>query len=65
MEPYILTQVTLSDNLAGVRNKARTGVRKNEDKVLLMQVKKFVHWYLSTSVRGAEEICRKTTIGYS
>ena len=64
MEPYIVTRVTFSNNLTEIQNRARTGMRKNEDKVLLMQVKKFAHGHLSVSVRMAEECYRKRSIGY-
>lgn len=60
MEPYILTQVTMADNMGTFQQTSRMGGRiKVLCKHLLNRFKGLKHCYLSTSVTSTERLFKK------
>ncbi len=65
MEPYVLTRVTISNNLMKLEPKART--RGDASKLLAYvsrSLRNLVHWYVRTSIASAERISEKRNICY-
>lgn len=59
MEPYILTQITVTTRQMEFQKKARADWKKTLGDYLLDQARRFTGWYLRTSITLAERIYKR------